>query len=169
MKYYLRDLGHGFGTFIKILEEIKIKQNLLMNIGENYIVFTLGIEEEMLLNEKYLNAQKTDHVINVKIFSGNIKHGMLTFQPNKAPLKIGRSPDCEIFIDDNMLSRVHCAVTFSDNEWKIQDGSVIHGEGIRKSANGTWIYAYDEIEITDKMTFKANHNLFICSYLKKHV
>lgn len=91
MKYYLRDLGHGFGTFIKILEEIKIKQNLLMNIGENYIVFTLGIEEEMLLNEKYLNAQKTDHVINVKIFSGNIKHGMLTFQPNKAPLKIGRT------------------------------------------------------------------------------
>lgn len=166
MKYYLRDLGHGFGTFIKIIEEVKIKQNLLMNIGDNYIVFTLGLEEDLLLNENYHNPNSYDNVINIKIFSGNIKHGMLTFHPNRLPLKIGRSPDCEIFIDDNMLSRVHCTVTF-DQEWKIQDGSVIQGEGIRKSTNGTWIYAYDEIEITDKMTFKANHNLFICSYINK--
>ena len=27
----------------------------------------------------------------------------------------------------------------------------------------SWIYAYDEIPITDKMIFKANHNLFICN------
>ena len=50
MEYYLKDLGHGFGTFIKITEWSEIKNNFLLNIGENYIVFTLGLEEDIIIN-----------------------------------------------------------------------------------------------------------------------
>ena len=39
-KYYIKDLGNGFGTFIKLINEEKIKDNLLINIGETYIVFS---------------------------------------------------------------------------------------------------------------------------------
>ena len=41
-EYYLKDLGHGFGTFVKIINWIEIKNNFLLSIGENYIVITLG-------------------------------------------------------------------------------------------------------------------------------
>ena len=57
MQYYLKDLGHGFGTFIKIQNWIEIKNNFLLSIGENYIVFTLGVEEDMLINEHTSNKE----------------------------------------------------------------------------------------------------------------
>ena len=167
LKYYLKDLGHGFGTFIKITNWIEIKNNFLLNIGENYIVFTIGLEDEMIMSENYSNKKQSDYenLLNVKIFSGDVKHGVMSFSPNKSPISIGRSPDCDILIDDNMLSRTHCIVEFKNNKWFIQDGFVNEKGEVRKSTNGTWIYAYEEIMIFDKMTFKANHNLFICNYV----
>ena len=48
--YYIKDLGFGFGTFIKLIKNIKIKDNFLINIGETYIVFSL-IKEETKENE----------------------------------------------------------------------------------------------------------------------
>ena len=48
MKYYLKDLGHGFGTFIKVITWTRIINNMLINIGENYIVFTFGTDEELI-------------------------------------------------------------------------------------------------------------------------
>ena len=167
LKYYLKDLGHGFGTFIKITNWIEIKNNLLLNIGENYIVFTIGLEDEIIMNENYSNKKQSDYenLLNVKIFSGDVKHGVVSFSPSKSPISIGRSPDCDILIDDNMLSRTHCVVEFKNDKWFIQDGFVNERGEVRKSTNGTWIYAYEEIMISDKMTFKANHNLFICNYV----
>ena len=167
LKYYLKDLGHGFGTFIKITNWIEIKNNFLLNIGENYIVFTIGLEDEMIMSENYSNKKQSDYenLLNVKIFSGDVKHGVVSFSPSKSPISIGRSPDCEIVIDDSMLSRTHCVVEFKNNKWFIQDGFVNEKGEVRKSTNGTWIYAYEEIMIFDKMTFKANHNLFICNYV----
>jgi hypothetical protein len=167
LKYYLKDLGHGFGTFIKIINSIEIKNNFLLNIGENYIVFTIGLEEDMILNENFSNknSEDSENILNVKIFSSDIKHGILSFSPLKSPITIGRSPNSDILIDDNMLSRIHCTVQFINGKWFIQDGSINQNGEVRKSTNGTWIYAYEEVIIVDKMTFKANHNLFICSYI----
>lgn len=169
-KYYLKDLGHGFGTFVKITSMVQIKNNLLINIGENYIVFTFGIEDDLAVPTKVNSGDKEDldNMINVKVFSGNIKHDILSFTPKKSPLTIGRSPDCEILIDDSMLSRVHCTVQFKNGNWYITDGAMMDDDEVRKSTNGTWIYAFDDLEITEQMTFKANHNLFICSYEEKN-
>ena len=91
-EYYLKDLGHGFGTFIKINEWVEIKNNFLLSIGENYIVITLGSKEDMLLNEN--NTDDNDeNIINLKIFSGNIRHGNLSFSPKQSPFIIGRSQE----------------------------------------------------------------------------
>lgn len=164
MIYYLKDLGHGFGTFIKINNWTLIKNNLLLNVGENYVVFTLGIEDDLLMSESYANKnpKEYENMLNIKIFSGNIKHGVLSFVPSKSPFTLGRSPDCEILIDDSMLSRIHSTIEFRDGDWYINDGNALDRESVKKSTNGTWIYAFEEIPIEDKMTFKANHNLFIC-------
>ena len=164
-EYYLKDLGHGFGTFVKIINWIEIKNNFLLSIGENYIVITLGIDSDVLLDENN-NCENSEKMINLKIFSGNIRHGNLSFTPKQSPFIIGRSQECDIIIDDNMLSRFHCSIEYRDDKWYITDG-YIDNNNIKKSTNGTWIYALEDTKISDGMIFKANNNLFICSFEKK--
>ena len=173
MTYYLKDLGHGFGTFIKITTWTRISNNMLLNIGENYIVFTLGFEEELLMSEKCGvnddNKERYCNMINVKIFSGNIKHGVLSFLPEKSPITMGRSQECEILIDDSMLSRVHCSVEYRNDGWFIIDGQKMEMKDkdkdvYKNSTNGTWVYAFEDTKIEEGMIFKANHNLFTCSF-----
>ena len=169
LNYYIKDLGRGFGTFIKIQEWTELKNNLLLNIGENYLVFSIGDDEEE--NEKEEENNKIDNknensfYLNVKVFSTKTQK-IFTLTPDNCPVTIGRSSDNGIVIDDDMLSRIHCTIDFDKDKWYIQDGYAKNGlqeEEIKKSTNGSWIYAFDEIPITDKMIFKANPNLFICN------
>jgi hypothetical protein len=167
MEYYLKDLGHGFGTFIKLEDWTEITNNFLLTIGENYIVFTLGLEEDMITNEHISKEEDEEYnnLMNIKIFSGNIRHGQLSFNPKHSPVVIGRSPDCDVIIDDSMLSRFHCTLKFIDTKWYIIDGTVDKNTNeVKASTNGSWKYAFEETLITNGMTFKANHNLFICSF-----
>jgi hypothetical protein len=83
MKYYLKDMGFGFGTFIKIQSETILKDNSLINIGDSYIVCTLGIEEDTIMSEyaSDLGVKLPSHpnrdysnLLNIKIFSGIAKY-----------------------------------------------------------------------------------------------
>ena len=171
LNYYIKDLGRGFGTFIKIQEWTELKNNLLLNIGENYIVFSLGDDEndekekEEDINGKNTFKNENNNCLNVKIFSTKTQN-IYSLSPDNCPVTIGRSSENNIVIDDDMLSRIHCTIDFDKDKWYIQDGYARNGlqeEETKKSTNGSWIYAYDEITIKDKMIFKANHNLFICN------
>ena len=179
MNYYLKDLGRGFGTFIKINTWTLIKNNFLLNMGENYIVFSIGNDKtnqseinnsidkpNNSVNSKDASNANEANILNVKIFSGNIRHDILQFSPSKSPFTIGRSTECDIPIDDGMLSRVHSTVQYKDGNWYIIDGQIQDNGGNKKSTNGTWIYALEDIQINDQTTFKANHNLFICTFSK---
>jgi hypothetical protein len=152
LKYYIKDLGHGFGTFIKITRWTEIKNKFLINIGENYIVFTLGLEDD-----------ETSNVLNIKVFYGLPNHDVLSFAPEKSPFHIGRSEECEIVLNDNMLSRIHCSIAFKNHACFINDGYENGGE-IIESTNGTWMYPDFDIAMEDKMVFKSNRNLFFCSF-----
>ena len=164
-EFYLKDLGHGFGTFVKIFNWVEIKNNFLISIGENYIVITLGLDNDDLLDENNnnINNENSENIINLKIFSGNIRHGNLSFSPKQSPFIIGRSQECDIIIEDNMLSRFHCSIEFRDDKWFITDG-YIDNNNIKKSTNGTWIFALEDTLISNGTIFKANNNLFICSF-----
>lgn len=165
-RYYIKDMGHGLGTFIKWNDWLQLKNKSLINIGENYIVFTWGFDSEMQIMEKFSGhtSESYQDIINVKIFSGDIKHGMVQFTPDKEMFTIGRNHDCDIPINDNLLSRVHCTVKYKDGYWYLRDGSVLEDNKYKKSTNSSWEFAYEEVEIYEKMTIKASHNLFICSY-----
>lgn len=64
-----------------------------------------------------------------------------------------------------MLSRFHCTLKFIDSKWYIIDGTIDKNKNkVKPSTNGSWKYAFEETLITNGMTFKANHNLFICSF-----
>ena len=156
-KYYIKDLGNGFGTFIKLIKETKIKDNLLINIGETYIVFSFKNE--------------TEKEIIIKIFTGDEQCNTYFFNSdNEKNIIIGRAPKlCNVFVEDKMLSRIHCCVNYKEEQkddgikkkgWYIRDGNM---EG-KKSTNDTWFYSAEETLINDGMIFKTNHNLFKCIY-----
>jgi hypothetical protein len=82
------------------------------------------------------------NMINIKIFSGNKHYDPLNFQPTKSQIKFGRSNDCEVVIDDCMLSRIHCSIEYKENfGWIIRDGH-LSKKGFeyesKFSTNGTW-------------------------------
>ena len=149
-KYFIKDLGNGFGTFIKLINEEKIKDNLLINIGETYIVFSFNNDNE---NE-----------LTIKLFTGDEQRNSYSFNcDNQKCIIIGRDSSlCDVIIDDKMLSRVHCCINYKEKEnekgWYIKDGNL---QG-KKSTNDTWFYSAEETLIYDKMIFKTNHNLFKC-------
>jgi pSer/pThr/pTyr-binding forkhead associated (FHA) protein len=168
LNYYIKDLGRGTGAFIKIQEWTEIKNNSLLNIGENYIVLSFDEEEGVEEFEENNNSKDNgiENYLNIKIFSVSTQIKSYKFFPSDCPITIGRSNENNIFIDDDMLSRIHCTIDFNNDKWYIQDGYAKNGikeEEMKKSTNGSWIYAYDEIKIIDKMVFKANSNLFICN------
>ena len=152
--YYLMDLGLGYGTFYKIVEETIIIDNTIINIGESYLIFSFkknneNDEEEINENDLYL-----------KIYSNEGEYDPLIIQSDEKVYKIGRSEKCDIFIKDKMLSRVHCELSFIDNNWYIKDGNE---DGV-ESTNGTWVYANDETEIKEGMKFKSNSCNFLCKF-----
>ena len=80
MKYYIIDLGFGFGTFMKIGTEIK--DNYLINLGNSYIVCTFDIDDN-IESEKYLN---------LKILSGDFRSEPIIFNSEEDYLiTIGRN------------------------------------------------------------------------------
>ena len=148
-KYYIKDLGNGFGTFIKLINETKIKDNLLINIGETYIVFSFN--------------DKNENDLMIKLFTGDEQCNTYIFNCDNQPcIIIGRNSSlCDIIIEDKMLSRVHCCINYKENKgWYIKDGNI---KG-KKSTNDTWFYSAEETLIYDKMIFKTNHILFKCVY-----
>ena len=159
LNYYLRDLGHGFGTFIRINSKVEIKNNFLLNIGENYLIFSLGKENSI---ENNIN---NNDLLNIKLFSVSSGQNTFDFSKENSPITIGRKSENDIYIEDNMLSRVHCTIYYKEDKWYLIDGAVNNEDenDIKKSTNGSWIYAFEDYLIYDKMCFKASHYLFECN------
>ena len=148
-QYYIKDLGSGYGTFIKLVEPLKIKNNLLINIGDTFIVFSFKENDE-----------KNENII-LKIFTGNEQSEIFEFNAEKKIIIFGRETSCDVHIEDKLLSRKHCYIYYNEesNCWYIKDGD-LNG---KKSTNDTWLYSLEDTLVYDQMIFKTNHNLFKCN------
>ena len=158
MKYYIIDCGFGFGTFMKIINDIQIQDNYLINIGNSYIVCTFDFDENNFCNEK---------ILNLKVFTGDYKSSPLIFNSDEQKfIFIGRDNNCDVVIEDSLLSRFHCTIFYQNNVgWILKDGKVnSHFIQEKNSTNGTWLFLINETLIFDNMIFKANHSLFKCNY-----
>jgi len=177
-KYFIKDLGKGFGAFMKVINSVPLKSDSLINIGDSYIVVSLGEAEPEMKenssnnkgntndNSQELNRCITDnnYSLHLKIYSGQLKIEPSTFKADdKAVVRLGRSNEAEVSINDNMLSRLHCYIEFDgrSNTWILFDGYLSEDDGNRKpSTNGTWLYMKEDIEVTSHLIFKANHTVF---------
>ena len=103
--YFIKDLGIGFGVFKKMESGCAVlKDNMLVNVGEAYIVINLlpeGAEEQ----------GRPYDTLKLKMFGGPNNGEIYEFQiddimKREKDILIGRTPDCDVKINDKLLSKV---------------------------------------------------------------
>jgi ribosomal protein L40E len=71
-----------------------------------------------------------------------------TFPLEGERVTVGRSPDCEIFLDDVTVSRKHAALTKDGDGFSIQDEGSLNGTFVnKKRVEGAQLEDGDEIQI----------------------
>lgn len=71
-KYYIRDLGRGFGAFMKIGTSYVLKSDSLINIGDAYIVVSFGDDETQQNSDKSC-VTDSSLTLHLKVYSGTQK------------------------------------------------------------------------------------------------
>ena len=155
MKYFIKDLGHGCGCFLKLKEETIIGSTSLINIGNTFLVISFDV-----ISNEYLN---------IKVFSHLLKLNSNNYFISKNTISIGRDAECDIMIEDPMLSKVHCTVFLYNEEGErkfgVRDGSNSNTDDPdftlwKNSTNGTWFYLSEDYEIYDGLIYKAHNTIF---------
>ena len=71
-----------------------------------------------------------------------------SFQPSEGRTLVGRSPECEIFLDDVTVSRQHALLLEKDGEFSIQDEGSLNGTFLnRRRIESAPVEDGDEIQI----------------------
>jgi hypothetical protein len=167
MSYFIKDLGIGFGAFVRLEKPLELKDNHLLNMGESFIIVNLINEKFSIANYSIsTHDSKETHdshlKLRLKLFGGPSTGEVFYFKPDTDVIKIGRSNNCDVVIEDAVLSKFQAHIYFNHEKecWCLEDGF-----NSKKSLNGTWLYLNDDFEIYDGMTFKANQTLFQANIL----
>jgi len=80
-----------------------------------------------------------------------------SFRPAGARTRIGRSPDCEIFLDDVTVSRNHAVLLDDNGSFSVEDQGSLNGTFVnRKRIDRAPLQEGDELQIGKyRMTFIA--------------
>ena len=165
--YFIKDcsFGSGYGTFMKVVKEKRIKDNTLINIGNNYVVFTLGVDE-LEPDENDIPDYEREKVLSVKVFKGELINYSYAFNQSQInKILIGNNEECNIVLDDNLLDDIHCSI-----EYKKEIGWVINdGYNNKKSETGTWICLSEETKIVEGMIIQSNQNIYKCHLIEEKI
>jgi hypothetical protein len=80
-----------------------------------------------------------------------------SFRPAGEQTRIGRSPDCEIFLDDVTVSRNHAVLIERNGTYVVEDQGSLNGTFVnRKRIESATLHEGDEVQIGKyRMTFIA--------------
>jgi hypothetical protein len=80
-----------------------------------------------------------------------------SFKPAGERTRIGRSPDCEIFLDDVTVSRNHAVLVLENGKYHVEDQGSLNGTFVnRKRIDNAPLVEGDELQIGKyRMTFIA--------------
>jgi pSer/pThr/pTyr-binding forkhead associated (FHA) protein len=80
-----------------------------------------------------------------------------SFKPTGERTRIGRSPDCEIFLDDVTVSREHAVLVEANGKFTVEDQGSLNGTFVnRKRIDSAPLQEGDEVQIGKyRMTFIA--------------
>ena len=138
--YFIKDLGVGFGTFVRLDRPLPLKNNYLILIGSNFILVTL-----------------VENKLKLKVFGVASAGDVYYFNAHEdSVVSIGRKPTCDVHVSDSLASKMQAWVQFA-GDWVLHDGDC---STFKPSTNGTWLYLSEGFEVYSGMTFKAIHTLF---------
>ena len=162
--YYIKDCscGSGYGTFMKVCEEMKIRDSTLINIGNNYIVLTYGVDA-LEQEENNTIDNENQKILSVKVFRGELVNYSYVFNQSQInKILIGKGENCNIVLNDELLDDIHCVIEFKNQKgWFISDGF-----DNKNSENGTWINLSDETKILEGMLIQSNQNIYKCHLIQ---
>ena len=100
-KYYLRDLGDGSGTFVRIdnSKDLILKHGFIVSYGDSHMVVQFSSEIRQ-------DDQSILQKITLKFLDGPKIDNSFTFTEKEKTIMIGRMSQCQIKFDDNSLSRL---------------------------------------------------------------
>ena len=161
--YYLRDLGDGNGTFVRLDNNLILKTGYIISFGDSHMfiqIFESETEKVSKIEIKFLDGPKTDQTFKFgKKIIFNLFPTEASLLPeeikNNKTVKIGRMNDWDIKFHSKGLSRWQCIIEFINKWWILKDG-----DGERTSTNGTWLFVDELYPIHDEMVFKAGQILF---------
>jgi pSer/pThr/pTyr-binding forkhead associated (FHA) protein len=80
-----------------------------------------------------------------------------SFRPAGPRTRIGRSPDCDIFLDDVTVSRNHAVLVEEDGEFHVEDQGSLNGTFVnRRRIDRAPLHEGDELQVGKyRMTFIA--------------
>lgn len=110
MSYFIKDLGIGFGAFVRLEKPLELKDNHLLNMGESFIIVNLINEKFSLANYSIsTHDSKESHdsqfKLRLKLFGGPSTGEVFYFKPDTDVIRIGRSGSCDVVIEDAVLSK----------------------------------------------------------------
>ena len=71
-----------------------------------------------------------------------------TFRPRGDQTRVGRSPDCEIFLDDVTVSRNHAVLVERDGKFRVEDQGSLNGTFVnRRRIDSADLENGDELQI----------------------
>lgn len=111
-------------------------------VGDVTMTFTPGDEDEAAVALEEMGIRGPALVVR----SGGGRVGE-TFPAEERTL-IGRSPDCDIFLDDVTVSRKHAVLVRADGEFTIEDQGSLNGTFVnRKRIESARLEDGDEVQI----------------------
>jgi hypothetical protein len=151
--YIIRDLGIGPGVYVKLEYSFKLTSDILINIGESHLYFRIVFTEN-----SYPNLLLT-------VFSAGPPQNYCFYAQEQhiSPIRIGRARDCDICLDDMLLSKYQASILYSHSQgWMLIDGNLVRQ---RPSTNGGWyklyrLYCSNDTTLDTGMEIKVAQNLF---------
>lgn len=129
-------------VFIKLDKKYKLLKKNIISLGEIHLAIDIDNLDQMRLEIVYPNEET-----KTKIFP----------KENGKVIKVGRSRDNDITLENSAFSRVHTMFEYSqaDGCWYVQDGN-----GETNSTNGTWVYLKNfSWDIGSGVDFRIGSNL----------
>lgn len=163
--YYIRDLGKaGFGVFRRIQSPCLqlsrpgrevLKDNMLINIGDTYLVVQLPPDSESANNRLVLKLFGSSPEAK-----GEFMFDVEQMEKCTRRLKVGRGKDCDIRVRDKTISKVQFHIIVEKKAASAFEWVLVDGLDGRPSTNGTWVYINKDTLMHDGMIIKANQTVF---------
>ena len=142
----------GPGVFVKLDYSYKLTSDILVKLGDTHLYFRIVFSDN-----SYPNLLLT-------VFGGSVKNYCFYAQEQHiSPIKLGRASDCDICIEDMMISKYQACILYSHSKgWMLIDGNLVKQ---RPSTNGAWyliyrLYCSNDIALNSDMEIKLGLNLF---------